>query len=137
MVTPELENEGLALGVREHQHILTRSRRLEQDPRAARETDPLDERARGGSDHQYERPTRSRVLQLDIDLARGSLEGDLDPDRRSRLEDQESRESAQRYCHAVSKGRKGTKPCRRHAGLAARTARPPPGQRVSSAAAKV
>jgi hypothetical protein len=62
------------------------------DPRTTREADPLYERPPGGPDQEHERPTGPRIVEGDVDLARWSLEADVETDGRRRFEDQEPRQ---------------------------------------------
>jgi hypothetical protein len=87
----QAEDERLLHRVREDEDVTARAARLEDNPRPAREPKALDERAAAVPDHHYERPTRGRVLELDVDLARRAVKLHFEPDGRDRLDHEELR----------------------------------------------
>jgi hypothetical protein len=87
----ELQDQRVLLGVGQHQDLGLGIVRLEEDPHPSGEAHPLDQRAAVGSHQHQERAAGARVLELDVDLAGGMVEPELEPDGRGRLEHEVAR----------------------------------------------
>ena len=98
---PEPEGERRLLRVGEEKDVVAGGFGVEVDPRPTGEADPLNERSFPVADEDDERAPRLRVPELDVDLAGGGGEPDLEPDRRLRFENEEPRKVSKGGRHGL------------------------------------